>query len=279
MAHHHIITSTHQHIILGIIFDIKRFAVHDGPGIRTTVFLKGCPLRCAWCHNPESMSAAICEVPKTVRIGDKTFCENEMVGREITVEELMRELEKEKIFMDESGGGVTFSGGEPLMQPEFLNKALKACKNAGMHTAVDTSGYARWEILEKTAGLTDLFLYDIKIMDDKKHQEFTGVSNKLILENLRKLSAMGKRIQVRIPCVPNVTLTEENIAQTIDFLKTLAHKPDEVNLLPYHNTAAHKYERFGIKNRFEGTKPVLKQELEELRRQFEEAGFKTRIGG
>ncbi|MDD2995818.1 MAG: glycyl-radical enzyme activating protein [Paludibacter sp.] len=264
---------------MGIIFDIKRFAVHDGPGIRTTVFLKGCPLRCAWCHNPESISTAICEVPKTVRIGDKTFSENETVGREITVEELMRELEKEKIFMDESGGGVTFSGGEPLMQHEFLNEALKACKNAGMHTAVDTSGYARWEILEKTAGLTDLFLYDIKMMNDEKHQKFTGVSNKLILENLRSLSAMDKHIQVRIPCVPNVTLTEENIAQTIDFLKTLAHKPDEVNLLPYHNTAAHKYERFGMDNHFESTKSVLKQELEELRMQFEEAGFKTRIGG
>lgn len=264
---------------MGIIFDIKRFAVHDGPGIRTTVFLKGCPLRCAWCHNPESISAAICEVPKTVRIGDKTFCENEMVGREIPIEELMRELEKEKIFMDESGGGVTFSGGEPLMQHEFLNEALKACKNAGMHTAVDTSGYARWEILEKTAGLTDLFLYDLKIMDDKKHQEFTGVSNKLILENLRKLSAMGKHIQVRIPCVPNVTLTEENIAQTIDFLKTLAHKPTEVNLLPYHNTAAHKYERFGLDNQFEGTKSVLKQNLENIKMQFINEGFNAQTGG
>ena len=165
------------------------------------------------------------------------------------------------------------------MQPEFLNKALKACKNAGMHTAVDTSGYARWEILEKTAGLTDLFLYDLKIMDDKKHQEFTGVSNKLILENLRKLSAMGKRIQVRIPCVPNVTLTEENIAQTIDFLSSLTQKPEEVNLLPYHNTAAHKYERFGIRNQFEGTKTVLKQELEELRMQFINAGFNVKVGG
>ncbi len=264
---------------MGIIFDIKRFAVHDGPGIRTTVFLKGCPLRCAWCHNPESISAAICEVPKTVRIGDKTFRENETVGREITVKELMHELEKEKIFMDESAGGVTFSGGEPLMQPEFLNEALQACKNAGMHTAVDTSGYARWEILEKAAGLTDLFLYDLKIMDDKKHQEFTGVSNKIILENLRKLSAMGKHIQVRIPCVPNITLTVENIAQTIDFLKTLAYKPTEINLLPYHSTAAHKYERFGIKNQFEGTKPVLKQELEEVRMQFVNAGFNAQIGG
>ena len=116
-------------------------------------------------------------------------------------------------------------------------------------------------------------------MDDKKHQEFTGVSNKLILENLRSLSAMGKHIQVRIPCVPNVTLTEENIAQTIDFLSSLTQKTEEVNLLPYHNTAAHKYERFGIRNQFEYTKTVLKQELEELRRQFEEAGFKTRIGG
>lgn len=264
---------------MGIIFDIKRFAVHDGPGIRTTVFLKGCPLSCTWCHNPESINVAICEVPKTVRIGNKNFTETETVGCEMSMESLMKELEKEKIFMDESGGGVTFSGGEPILQHNFLNEALLACKNAGMHTAVDTSGYVRWEILEKTARFTDLFLYDIKMMDDTKHQEFTGVSNKIILENLRNLSAMGKNIQVRIPCVPNVTSTDENIAQTIDFLNTLVHKPDEVNLLPYHNTASHKYERFGIKNQFEGTKSVMKNELESVKMQFVNSGFNAKIGG
>ncbi len=264
---------------MGIIFDIKRFAVHDGPGIRTTVFLKGCPLRCAWCHNPESISAAICEVPKTVRIGDKTFCENEMVGREITVEELMRELEKEKIFMDESGGGVTFSGGEPLMQHEFLNEALKACKNAGMHTAVDTSGYARWEILEKAAGLTDLFLYDIKIMDEELHRKFTGVSNKLILENLAKLLNMGKTVYLRMPMVQDVSFSETNILQTLHFLSGLNRKPELINLLPFHNTASHKYERFKMENAFSDMKSMDKKELQEVKKQFKNAGFQVKIGG
>lgn len=264
---------------MGIIFDIKRFAVHDGPGIRTTVFLKGCPLRCAWCHNPEGISAALCDVPKSVRIGNKIFTEMETVGKEISVENLMRELEKEKIFMDESGGGVTFSGGEPLMQPEFLNEALLACKNAGMHTAVDTSGYARWEIMEKTANLTDLFLYDLKIMDDKKHKQFTSVSNKIIIENLKKLSALGKNIQVRIPCISGITFTDKNISETIDLLRSLAYKPKEVNLLPFHKTASHKYERFGKENPFWEMKSMDKKELEKAKKQFENAGFLVKIGG
>ncbi len=264
---------------MGIIFDIKRFAVHDGPGIRTTVFLKGCPLRCAWCHNPESISTAICEVPKTVRIGDKTLTDNETIGHEISVGELMRELEKEKIFMDESGGGVTFSGGEPLMQPEFLFEALKACKNAGIHTAVDTSGYAKWVIFEKIAQFTDKFLYDLKLIDDELHKKYTGVSNKIILENLKKLSAIGKNFKIRIPCVPDITVTDENIAQTIDFLCSFANKPLEINLLPYHNTAAHKYERFGMDNQFEGIKSVSKKELENIKMLFRNAGFNTKIGG
>jgi len=264
---------------MAIIFDIKRFAVHDGPGIRTTVFMKGCPLSCVWCHNPESMNPDICEVPKTVRFGDKTFTENETVGHEISVEDLMKELLKEQIFMDESGGGVTFSGGEPLMQATFLNQALKACKQSGMHTAVDTSGYARWEIIEETAKFTDLFLYDLKMLNDDLHQQYTGVSNRLILENLRNLSAMNKPIMVRIPFIPEITLTEKNIAKSIDFLKSLPHKPVEVNLLPYHNTASHKYDRFGIENALKGVKSLSKKSLEEVKIQFENAGFKTRIGG
>lgn len=264
---------------MGIIFDIKRFAVHDGPGIRTTVFLKGCPLRCAWCHNPESINAALCEVPKTVRIGNKIFTENETVGREISVGVLMQELEKEKIFMDESGGGVTFSGGEPLMQPEFLNEALLACKNAGMHTAVDTSGYARWKIMEKAAKWTDLFLYDLKIMNDELHQKYTGVSNKIILENLTRLLDIKSKVLIRIPMIPGITFTENNIRDILVFLRQLEHPVEGINLLPYHSTASHKYERFGIENTLPKMKSMNKKNLEEVKKQFEKVGFKVKIGG
>jgi len=264
---------------MGIIFDIKRFAIHDGPGIRTTVFLKGCPLRCAWCHNPESISAAICEVPKTVRIGDKSITENETVGREITVGALMHELEKEKIFMEESGGGVTFSGGEPTFQHKFLSEVLIACKHAGMHTAVDTSGYVRWEILEEISKNTDLFLYDLKIMDEELHRKFTGVPNKLIHENLQKLLEIGKSVYVRIPMVPEVSFSETNIQQTLNFLSGFSPKLELINLLPFHNTASHKYERFEMEKAFSDMKSMDKKELEVIKKQFEKAGFQVKIGG
>lgn len=264
---------------MAVIFDIKRFAIHDGPGIRTTVFFKGCPLRCAWCHNPESMGADICQVAKTVRMGDKLFTDMETVGRKIVLADLLKELAKEQVFMDESGGGVTFSGGEPLMQSTFLSEALKACKEAGMHTAVDTSGYARWEILEEVAAYTDLFLFDLKMMDDTLHQQYTGVSNERILSNLKALSALGKTIWIRLPMVEQVTFSDSNIQQTLDFLKLLPHKPQSVDLLPYHNTASHKYERFSIENQFDGMKSLSKTELENTRKLFEQEGFSVKIGG
>ncbi len=264
---------------MGIIFDIKRFAVHDGPGIRTTVFLKGCPLSCSWCHNPESMSSIICTVPKTVRIGDKTFTEDETVGRKMTVEDVMKELRKEQIFMEESGGGVTFSGGEPLFQHRFLSEMLAACHAERMHTAVDTCGFANWEALEKVAGDTDLFLYDLKLLDDDMHKAYTGVSNKLILENLPRLLAMGKKVRIRIPMIPGITFTEENINQTFAYLSNLKFPVEGVDLLPYHNTAAHKYERFGIENKFGKLKTINKTDLAETKLRFEKAGFEVKIGG
>jgi glycyl-radical enzyme activating protein family len=264
---------------MGIIFDIKRFAVHDGPGIRATVFLKGCPLSCRWCHNPESMSAAVCTVPKTVRIGDKVFTENEAVGYESPVDELMAELRKEQIFMEESGGGVTFSGGEPLLQHQFLAEALQACQAEGMHTAVDTSGYATWQVVEAVARHTDLFLYDLKLMNDGLHKEYTGVSNKVILENLGKLLEMGKKVRVRMPMVPGVTFTEANINETLAYLSGLPFPVEGVDLLPYHNTASHKYERFGLKNDFNAVKSLGKKELKQTKLQFEKAGFDVKIGG
>ena len=264
---------------MGIIFDIKRFAVHDGPGIRTTVFLKGCPLSCSWCHNPESMSSAICTVPKTVRIGDKTFTEDETVGREMTVEDVMKELRKEQIFMEESGGGVTFSGGEPLLQHRFLSEMLVACRAEGMHTAVDTCGFAKWEVLEKIAENTDLFLYDLKLLDDDMHKAHTGVSNKMILENLPRLLAMNKKVRIRIPMIPGITFTEENINQTLVYLSNLKFPVEGVDLLPYHNTAAHKYERFGIDNKLGKLKTINKNDLAETKLRFEKAGFEVKIGG
>jgi len=263
----------------GIIFDIKRFAVHDGPGIRTTVFMKGCPLSCRWCHNPESMNPASCTVVKTVRIGAKVFTEDEIVGREMTVEDVMKVLRKEQIFMEESGGGVTFSGGEPLYQPDFLVDLLIACQKEGMHTTVDTCGFANWNVLEKVAQHTDLFLYDLKVMNPDLHEINTGVPNQLILHNLTNLLGMGKKVRIRIPLIPEITFTLNNIRQTIVFLKTLNSPVDGVDLLPYHNTASHKYERFNIENHLKELKTVSKAELSGIKQQFEEAGFHVKIGG
>jgi pyruvate formate lyase activating enzyme len=264
---------------MGIIFDIKRFAVHDGPGIRTTVFMKGCPLSCQWCHNPESMSAAICTVPKTVRIGETAFTENETVGREMTVEQVMKELHKEQIFMEESGGGVTFSGGEPLQQADFLLEMLLACKNEKMHTAVDTSGFCNWKILEILAQYADLFLYDLKLMDDKLHKNYTGVSNKLMLENLEKLLELGKKVRIRIPIIPEITFTEDNINQTLTYLSGLKFPIEGIDLLPCHNTASHKYVRFGMENKLGELKTMRKSDLEETKLLFAKAGFEVKIGG
>ena len=272
-------TTVQNPVMKGIIFDIKRFAVHDGPGIRTTVFFKGCPLSCHWCHNPESIIQEICTVAKSVRLGVKIFTEDEVVGREMTVEEVLSELRKEQIFMEESGGGVTFSGGEPLMQSDFLTEMLSACQAEGMHTTVDTCGYAKWKVLKKVALHTDLFLYDLKVMDTDLHTENTGVSNKIILENLSGLLKTGKKVRIRIPMIPGVSFTENNIRETIVFLKRLKSPVEGVDLLPYHNTALHKYIRFGVENQLKEIKSVNKDELLHVKQQFEEAGFIVKIGG
>lgn len=263
----------------GIVFDIKRFAVHDGPGIRTTVFLKGCPLSCWWCHNPEGIGLAIEYVPKIVKIGAKSFEETEQVGREVNVDELLDEVLKDRIFMEESGGGVTFSGGEPLRQPAFLLGALQACKEAGLHTTVDTSGYSSWKPLEQVAGYTDLFLFDLKVMDDEQHRRFTGVSNQRIRENLMRLLSKGQSVRIRIPVIPGCSYSEENIMETLSFLENLPGEPDGVDLLPYHNTAAHKYNRFGQENRLTTLQSLTKEDLKGLKNRFEKAGFITNIGG
>ncbi|MDR1950835.1 MAG: glycyl-radical enzyme activating protein [Bacteroidales bacterium] len=257
----------------GLIFDIKRFAVHDGPGIRTTVFLKGCPLRCSWCHNPEGIEPNPCKVNKVLKLNGRNFTKEETIGYEISTEKLFAELDKERVFMDESKGGVTFSGGEPLMQPEFLMEMLKICKKNGMHTVVDTSLFAPWETVENVSKLTDLFLVDLKLMNSAEHQLHTGVPNELILENIRKLSASDVAVAVRIPMIPNITTSIENISQSISFLQTLKEKIKEIELLPFHNRANEKYKRVGMTNTFENIKSLPKNELATIEQQFMNAGF------
>jgi pyruvate formate lyase activating enzyme len=263
----------------GIVFDIKRFAVHDGPGIRTTVFLKGCPLHCHWCHNPESIDPTPCHVNQVLKLNSRSFTKKETIGYEISVEKLFAGLEKERVFMDESGGGVTFSGGEPLLQYNFLIEIMKTCRTNGMHTVVDTSLYASWKIIKTVSEFTDLFLVDLKLMDSVAHQHYTGVSNELILENIRRLSESEAASIIRIPVIPNVTDSSENIRQSISFLQTLNGKIREVHLLPFHRTANKKYKRVGKENLFGHLEPAPEEKMENIKNEFTNAGFNVKIGG
>ncbi|MGV8094592.1 MAG: glycyl-radical enzyme activating protein [Mangrovibacterium sp.] len=263
----------------GIIFDIKRFAVHDGPGIRTTVFFKGCPLRCGWCHNPESIERDPECFRKTFRLNGHEFSENETIGYEISSRDLLAELRKEQIFMDESGGGITFSGGEPLFQDVFLLEMLKLCKTAGLHTAVDTSFFSAWEVISQVIKWTDLFLIDLKLMDNQAHEQYTGVSNKLILENIRKLAGLHHPFRIRIPVIPGITERKGNIRQAILFLKELEGPVPAIDLLPFHNSARQKYKRMHLNNPFEDVVSMKKEELAEIKDQFETARFIVKIGG
>jgi pyruvate formate lyase activating enzyme len=266
-------------IMSGVIFDIKRFAVHDGPGIRTTVFLKGCPLCCRWCHNPESIDPAPCSACKVLKLNGQHFTKEETIGYEISTDKLFVELEKERVFMDESGGGVTFSGGEPFLQYTFLLEMLMICKQNGMHTTVDTSLFAPWDKIKAVSTFTDLFLVDLKLMDSAAHQFHIGVSNELILNNIKRLAASDAAIIIRIPIIPNVTDSNENIFQTISFLKMLNGKISEVHLLPFHNTAKGKYVRVGKENPFSNVKSLQKEDIKEIEQQYIDAGFLVKIGG
>jgi pyruvate formate lyase activating enzyme len=252
--------------IKGVIFNIQRFSVNDGPGIRTTVFMKGCPLCCGWCHNPEG------------RDFEPFKLDGETIGKVYTDGELYSEVEKDRIFYEESGGGVTFSGGEPLSQPEFLNSILKLCKENGIQTAVDTSGYADKALFKMILPHTDLFLFDLKLADPVSHLKYAGVSNTEILENLEYLLKKNARVIIRIPMIPKITATDENINSILDILKRVQTKP-EINLIPYHRIADSKYLRFGLKNIMTGIKELSETELQEYRNQFETAGYTTKIGG
>jgi len=262
----------------GVVFDIKHYAIHDGPGIRQTIFLKGCPLSCWWCHNPESRSREIFSFEKKEHIDGRTVFQTETVGKLYRVEELMTAIEKDSIFFEESAGGVTFSGGEPLLQFDFVMEVLKKCRQKDIHTCVDTTGFIPMEKMKKAAEWTDLFLFDLKQMDDALHRKYTGVSNGLILENLQMLDDLGKEIWIRFPLIPGFNDDESNVLRMLDFLSRLREKPP-VQILPYHKIGKQKYTRFGIDYKMSGVEEPDQKHIEKIKKYFEDAGFAVRFGG
>ncbi len=264
--------------MIGIVFDIKRYSVHDGPGIRTTVFFKGCPLRCLWCHNPESFLPKVESFLFTEKIGDKALQRKKNIGKTYTSQQLFREIEKDLLFFEESGGGVTFSGGEPLMQVDFLQKMLRICQQNYIHTAVDTSGYAPLENLLKIVSHSNMFLFDIKHIDAKKHRQVTGVSNEIILKNLDYLLLNKKHIIIRYPMIPAYNDSVEDIDAMICFLKKYNYKP-EIHILPYHRIGKDKYNRFHKQNKMPDIPSLKVDECKWAKQKFKEAGYKVSIGG
>jgi pyruvate formate lyase activating enzyme len=317
-----------------LIFDIRRYSINDGPGIRITIFMKGCPLRCAWCHNPESQSPEVQKLYTASKcIGAQdcievcpndaltltsegivtdyekcTLCGKcaeacptkaiEMSGKLYRVNELMQIIERERVHIEHSGGGVTFSGGEPLMHPEFLIEMLKACGEKGLHRAVDTCGFASTETLLEVAKHTDLFLYDLKLMDPLQHKKWTGVHNRLILKNLKILAETGANINIRIPFIKNVNTGVEVITGLAEFVAGLPFTKNRgletlsadkagaipkqkmlVNLLPYHNIASGKYKKLELfYNSGEMDEPTT-EDLKIAAEIFGKFGIEVEVGG
>lgn len=301
---------------LPVILNIQKYSIHDGDGIRTTVFFKGCPLSCQWCHNPESQHyhselmyyaerckscgncVKICP-QKSIYFAEQgvgrdetacSLCEScldicsngarEIAGKQYEVKELIKEIEKDRMFYEQSEGGVTLSGGEVMAQDmDYTQELLKQLKKKGYHTAIDTCGQAPWSCFERILPYVDVFLYDIKHMSAEKHRALTGVSNELILDNLKRLSKSRAVIYLRMPLIKEINDSEEDIRQIITFIKQEIH-PKKIFLLPYHNTGMGKYARLG--RTYEGSlfEPPSKEKLERIKKVFGENGFEnTQIGG
>jgi pyruvate formate lyase activating enzyme len=263
----------------GRVFNIKRFAVHDGPGIRVTVFLKGCPLRCWWCHNPEAVLSDGCEIKKIQKLNGNERTVFEPVDREMTVEEVMKVILKEQIFMDESGGGVTFSGGEPFIQTEFLMKLLEAAKLEGIHATIDTSGYVPKEKFIRSFPFTDLYLFDLKLINLDDHIKYTGRPNHLIISNIRVLSENKKNYRIRIPLVPGINTSETHISEFLQFIDSLTNPPVGIDLLPYHKIGSSKYERFGIENKMTNHRELEIGEIDRITELFSKSNLNISVGG
>jgi len=298
----------------GLVFDIKKYSTHDGPGIRTTVFFKGCPLRCLWCHNPEgqdprpelvyrksrcigcgecvkncsrtaispSDSHVIISRERCVLCGDcSRSCPSDalsIAGKMMSAEDIMKEIEKDTAFYDESHGGVTFSGGEPLLQPDFLDALLTECKKRDINTAVDTCGCAPYETICRIRDRVDLFLYDIKIMDSKKHKKYTGYSNRQILANFRKLAEHGSNIVVSFPIIPSVNDDDENVARTAKLIRSLPNV-SQVNLLPYHKAGIDKYKNMGKPYKLGQIQTPSSQHIQSIKKRMEALGMRVEVGG
>lgn len=261
----------------GIIFKIKRYALHDGPGIRTTVFLKGCPLSCPWCHNPEGQQPEIEKMRLSANRNNGKVA-HESVGWQISVDALLTEIEKDRIFFDTSGGGVTFSGGEPLMQASFLTQMLAGCKARGIHTVVDTSGFAPLAKLKQVAEVTDLFLFDVKVIDPDAHLRYTSCSNQPILESLKWLDQSGKKVIVRFPLIPGVTDDADNIEAVAELLVAMSSL-HQVDILPFHRVGSGKYNRLDRRDPLAETVPLAPEAVYKVQQQFEQYGLKAGIGG
>ncbi len=297
----------------GLVFDIQRYAIHDGPGIRTTVFLKGCPLRCPWCHNPEGQShaaelllaPALClrcgacadacprgvARPAAEAPSDGARCARcgacvaacpsgarRLAGLPMEVEDVLAAAERDRVFYEESGGGVTFSGGEPLAQPDFLRACLAGCRARGLHAAVDTCGHAPTAELLEAAGAADLVLLDLKAMDDARHRRLTGVSNRLILDNARALSERGTALWLRLPLLPGRNDDRENLVATARFARSLA-SVRQVNVLPYHRAGSGKYPRLGRADAMAGEPEPTPAQVAAAVSLLADEGLTVKVGG
>lgn len=262
----------------GVIFNIKGFALHDGPGIRTTVFFKGCPLRCWWCHNPEGQQPEP-EPMQAPRHSSGTAAGPwPTIGRRASVAEVLSAVEKDLIFYDESGGGVTFSGGEPLAQIDFLEALLDACGGAEIHTALDTTGYAPPRHVSRIAEKVGLFLYDLKLLDEGQHIAYTGVSNRPVLENLALLAERRRPLRIRVPLVPGITDSAANLAQLAELAAGI-ESLECVDLLPYHRIGSAKWQRLGLDARLGQLAPPTQQQIEIAISRLAVCGKPIHIGG
>lgn len=256
--------------VKGRIFDIQRFSIHDGPGIRSIVFLKGCFLRCKWCCNPESQDYAI----QTIEVQGKL----KIIGRDVTVLEVVEEVKRDMPYYKRSGGGVTLSGGEALFQPEFGSALLCVCKENGINTAMESTGNAKFEHIQMFLPHLDLYLMDIKHMSSTKHKEYTGVSNELILENARKIAESGTKLIIRVPVIPGFNDTKEEIRAIATFAKTLPNVT-ELHLLPYHRLGQDKYAGLNRPYALQEAIPLSNERMEELLTVVISCGLESQIGG
>ncbi len=303
--------------VKGKVFNIQHYSIHDGPGIRTTVFINGCPLRCIWCQNPESQSMAssifymsekctgcgkcveacpekAITIVEGKSVTNRSICKGcgtcaqvcpnearELMGKEMTAEEVFKEVNSDAIFYQNSGGGVTISGGDPVAQPDFVIAILNMCKDAGLHTALETTGVAPWQVFKRILVYTDMVLYDFKHMDSEEHRKCTGTSNQLALENAKKIIAEFPHITfvARVPVIPGYNDSNENIAETARFITEELGSSIKVHLLPYHKLGTTKYERMEDSGKIIHIEPPTDEHMEQLRQKVESFGLTAVVGG